>query len=127
MVHWVLKPIFGQLITAPPEECGERMLSLASHRYPPRSVNNSPAQSEVTIGTDGKPGSGVYVLTWNGEKCFKMKAYEVINDRQAMKEKVWAHTWDSFDKNEVGTSLLAEAAHSTPCSHMKAKFVMIAR
>jgi hypothetical protein len=99
--RWVFVPLFGRLVTVPAKECGDRMLSLASPRYPPRQIDKSKSQEGVAIGTDGKPGSGVYSLNWNGETNLKMKAYEKIN-KDEMRKKVWDHTMKAFEVIEAG-------------------------
>lgn len=99
--HWVFVPLFGRLATVPAKECGDRMLSLASPRYPPRPIDKSKNQEGVAIGTDSKPGSGVYSLTWNGETNLKVKAYEEIN-KDEMRKKVWNHTMKAFEVIEAG-------------------------
>lgn len=100
--RWVFVPLFGRLVTVPPNECGERMLSLASAHYPPRPIDKSRNQEGVAIGTDGKPGSGAYSLNWNGEKSLNAKAYEKL-DKDEMRRKVWAHTMKAFDVIEAGS------------------------
>ncbi|KIX09225.1 uncharacterized protein Z518_00304 [Rhinocladiella mackenziei CBS 650.93] len=97
---WFFVPLFGRL-TVKPKNCGDRMLSLASPRYPPRPIDKSKTQEGVTIGTDGKPGSGVYALTWNGENNLNTKAYEKIN-KDEMRKKVWDHTMRAFEVIEAG-------------------------
>jgi hypothetical protein len=101
VTRWIVIPIFGRLITVPAKESGERMLSLASPRYPPRSVDKSKGQEGAVIGTDGNPGSGVYSLTWNGENNLKMKSYENMN-KDEMRKRVWDHTTKAFEVIEAG-------------------------
>ncbi|KAF2094852.1 hypothetical protein NA57DRAFT_68393 [Rhizodiscina lignyota] len=101
--HWIFVPLFGRLVTVKPTDCGERMLSLASPRYPPRPVDGSKSQKteEIAIGTDGGAGTGVYSLTWNGENNLNAKAYEKFN-KDEMRRKVWDHTTKAFDAIEAG-------------------------
>jgi len=101
LVHWVLVPLFGRLLTVKPEDCGDRMLSLTSSRYPPRPSDKSKSQEGVAIGTDGKPGSGVYSLSYNGENNLNAKAYEKFN-RDEMRKRVWEHTMKAFEVIEAG-------------------------
>jgi len=99
--RWVFVPLLGRLVTVPAEECGDRMLSLASPRYPPRPMDKSKSQEGVAIGTDGQPGSGVYSLNWNGETNPNTMAYEKIN-KDEMRKKVWDHTMKAFEVIEAG-------------------------
>ena len=99
--NWIFVPLFGRLLTVRPEACGDRMLSLASSRYPPQSIDKSESQEGLATGTDGKPGSGVYSLNYDGESNFKVKAYEKIN-RDEMRKKVWDHTTKAFEVIEAG-------------------------
>jgi hypothetical protein len=119
LARWVLIPLLGPLVAVPPAECGDRMLSLASPRYPPRpsSVDDRPASvktarqpkngkgeeegSAVMLGTNGQPGSGVYSLTWNGENNLKQKAYRKF-DKDEMRKRVWDHTTAAFEAIEAG-------------------------
>jgi hypothetical protein len=99
--RWIFVPVFGRLVTVPAKESGDRMLSLASPRYPPRPIDKFKTQEGAVIGTDGKLGSGVYSLTWNGENNLKLKSYEKMN-KDEMREKVWDHTMKAFEVIEAG-------------------------
>ncbi|OAL22694.1 hypothetical protein AYO20_11146 [Fonsecaea nubica] len=116
LFHWVVLPLFGRLLTVPPAECGERMLSLGSDLYPAHPPQASPTAADaadggssqtttttegVITGTSGTPGSGVYSLTWNGESNFNVKAYQKIN-REDARLKVWEHTVKCFEVVEAG-------------------------
>jgi len=96
----IFMPLFGRLLTVQPEESGQRMLSLASPRYPPRSIGRIKANGEVSVGTDSKAGSGAYALTWNGDNNYKQKRYEKMN-KDELREKVWNHTMKVF--NVIGS------------------------
>lgn len=101
--RWIFVPFFGWWLTVKPTVCGDRMLSLASSRYPPRPVDDSgPAQAgDVILGTDGKPGSGAYSLTYTVESNYNAKAYEKF-DKDEMRKKVWDHTLRAFEVIESG-------------------------
>jgi hypothetical protein len=79
------------------------MMSLASSRYPARPSDPSKSYKggSVAIGTDGKPGSGVYSLGWKGENNLKLSAYEKFN-KEEMRKKVWDHTVKAFEVVETG-------------------------
>lgn len=99
----LLHPVLGRFITVPRQESGARMMSLASSRYPARSSDPSKSYREgsVAIGTDGKPGSGVYSLGWKGENNLKLSAYEKFN-KDEMRKRIWDHTVKAFEVIEAG-------------------------
>ncbi|KAH8812568.1 hypothetical protein F5884DRAFT_312947 [Xylogone sp. PMI_703] len=99
--NYIFVPIFGRFVTVKPDDCGNRMLSLASPRYPPQSLDESGDKKDVVLGTNGKPGSGVYSLTWNGEDNLPTKAYAKIN-KDEMRKKIWDHTLRAFEVIEKG-------------------------
>ncbi|OOF99910.1 hypothetical protein ASPCADRAFT_1579 [Aspergillus carbonarius ITEM 5010] len=100
--RWVFVPFFSPLVTVSPTECGDRMLSLASPRYPPRAAESSGAkEEEAAVGTDGKQGSGAYSLSRKGESNYKIKVYQKI-DKDEMRQKVWDHTMKAFEVIETG-------------------------
>lgn len=111
LFHGFMMPLFGRWITVKPTESGERMVSLAAGGHPPGpgSVGTSSLTKDqqqdreaVTItGTDGKPGSGVYSLTWSGESNYPVKKYEVLN-KEELRTKVWDHTMKAFEVVEKG-------------------------
>lgn len=99
----ILHPILGRFVTVPREESGARMMSLASSRYPARPSDPSKVYQpgSVAVGTDGKPGSGVYSLGWKGENNLKLSVYEKF-DKDEMRRKVWDHTVRAFEVIEGG-------------------------
>ena len=104
LAHWFIFPLFGRFISVPPGECGGRMVSLASAKYPPKSSDKQQSgngSDEFVVGTDGKSGSGAYSLTWNGESNYKTEAYEKI-DKEEMSKTVWEHTIRAFEVIEKG-------------------------
>ena len=99
--NWMFVPLFGRFLTVKPEASGDRMLSLASSRYSPQPTDKSEGQEGLAIGTNGRPGSGVYALNWDGENNYKAKSYENIN-KDEMRKKVWDHTMKAFEVIEAG-------------------------
>ncbi|KAF5501392.1 Short-chain dehydrogenase/reductase SAT2 [Colletotrichum siamense] len=75
------------------EESGARMVSLASPSYyPPQRLDSiGEVSSSAIAGTDGQPGSGSYMLTWNGESCYAVKKYASV-DKDALRQKLWDHS-----------------------------------
>ncbi|OKL61761.1 hypothetical protein UA08_02353 [Talaromyces atroroseus] len=104
----VMNTLFGRFLTVPPSESGDRMVSLASPRYPPRSSSPSKTYKEgtVAVGTDGKPGSGVYSLGWRGDNNIKAQAYENFN-KDEMRKRIWDHTTKAFEVIEAESIKLA--------------------
>jgi hypothetical protein len=88
------------LITA--DESGERhVYLLTSPRYPAATDSDTTVslggQSEVIVGTDGKVGSGVYSIGFEGESA-SPETLEFLAGlrREGMVETVWNHTEDEF-------------------------------
>ena len=107
--RWLVAP-FKQWLTVPPDECGARIVLLATPRYPPRqtgTTGNVEAATtiedgvEIAMGSDGVRGSGAYALNWNGEPKEIKKAYEKFR-RDEMTEKVWLHTMRAFEEIKAG-------------------------
>ena len=103
IASWIM-PIIGKYI--PIHESGERHLFLAtSAKYPSRTdVETScgvttPIGDEVAIGTDGKPGSGVYSVIWDGESA-GVKTIQLLQTMrdEGMVMKVWNHTEGEFKR-----------------------------
>ncbi len=86
----------------PAREIGERVLFLATERYPRRGRRGEDGGScGVARGTDGEVGSGAYAVNWDGETVVHGKAYEKAR-AEAWKETVWEHTMSAFDEIEAG-------------------------
>jgi hypothetical protein len=102
----IVIPLFGRWITIPPEVCAQRMLALASKRYPAGSTSEATDKSglgagNVCVGTDGRPGSGAYALGSAGEDVLKRESYRKF-DKDAMRRRVWEHTTKAFSVIEAG-------------------------
>jgi len=90
----VLGPLLRPL-SVPPAECGQRMVSYASTRYPARPVDGGAAPADVCFGTDGQAGSGAYALGAKGEGVLKTESYAKF-DKDEMRARVWEHTTMAF-------------------------------
>jgi hypothetical protein len=117
LFNYVVMPLFGRWVTVKPQECGERMVSLAAGGYCPGGASgsgsgsdsspSSPAGTKGGVGlpvrarTTGEPGSGVYSLTWSGESNYPAEKYEVI-DKEALRTQVYEHTMKAFQVIEEG-------------------------
>ena len=91
----------------PLTESGERHLYLAtSSRYPPMSGSSGSGAGlplreggDVAQGTNGKVGSGVYSVGWDGESL-SPAAQDLLaglRDR-GMVEEIWRHTESEFNR-----------------------------
>jgi hypothetical protein len=79
-------------------ECGERHVYLCtSGRYPGRDEKADREGDGVAVGVDGKVGSGVYSVDWDGESA-GTKTVEVIQKlvEDGMVDKFWDHTMEQF-------------------------------
>ena len=108
--RFLVSPILRPLCV-PPGECGERMLFLATPRFPARqtadkgTLDKEPKSTvtnvDIAVGSDGKRGSGAYRANWNGETISEKQAYKEIRE-QGMAAKIWDHTMAAFDTIEAG-------------------------
>ncbi|KAH7161247.1 hypothetical protein EDB81DRAFT_337854 [Dactylonectria macrodidyma] len=87
----------------PAEECGERHAWLCfSGRYPPKKAGGSAhgvASETIAIGADGKGGSGVYSVDWDGESA-PDSVVQLLDKYRAegMVDTVWNHLEDEFKR-----------------------------
>jgi len=107
---WILLPLITPF-TIPVQECGERNLfhsTSAKYPSPQHSDNNGPTMIalsegfEVASGVDGKRGSGIYAVDWNGEVFKKVESVYKDWKEKGMTEKVWEHTTSAFEVIERG-------------------------
>lgn len=110
--RWVVAPIVRPWLAVPPRECGERMLFLATPRFPARETGapteggegaaGTEGDAGVAVGTDGKRGGGAYAVDWDGEDIpTTEKAYGKVRG-EGMARKVWEHTMGAFEEIEAG-------------------------
>ena len=96
-VWFIMEPIAKLTMAVSPEEIGERVVYLASQRYPPR--NSQPSEEKgglsTAMSTDGVRGGGAYACTHDGETVDVRAKYKVLKD-QKMDQKVWDHTLAVF-------------------------------
>lgn len=115
-VKWIWTWFLRAAVTpfaVPNEECGERILFLASERFPARAADGRERRreiegdragagaSDVALGTDGNVGSGCYAVTSNSEivstdKAYKQKREDGIGDL------IWEHTMKCFEEIDAG-------------------------
>lgn len=88
-LYFFAKPFF-----VPLEESGERHLYAAtSSRFSPRGAQDV---ADAAPGSDGKKGSGAYLLHWNGIDNGNKKPLQELRKNDSGKT-VWKHTLDMFD------------------------------
>jgi len=97
-----LAPIF-KLFSMSEDECGNRMLYMATDKYPARQEPGtlSTEDAGATQGSDGKRGSGAYAVGPNNDPLDIAKHYEKF-DREDIKRKLWDHTMNVFETVEAG-------------------------
>jgi hypothetical protein len=74
-------------------ETGERVLFLATDRYP---VEGQRSSVETVVGTDGVEGRGTYAVGMSGHSMFKKGAYAKY-DVAELTERIWSHTMKAFE------------------------------
>ncbi|KAF4555556.1 Hypothetical protein D9617_2g055170 [Elsinoe fawcettii] len=84
-----------------PVECGQRMLYLATRRFPAKT--NSPGAQDA-IGTDMIRGSGAYSVQQNGETNPESVVDKKYSEprAQGLPEQCWDHTTKAFQAIESG-------------------------
>lgn len=98
--------IIGRWVYIPNVESGERHLFFAtSAKYPPRVATDTASAVplvegvDVAQGTDGKVGSGVYSIHWDGEHAGPKSVALLAGLRaQGMAQKIWEHTVGEFKR-----------------------------
>lgn len=109
---WLVAPVVRPF-SLPPRECGERMLYLATPRFPAQQTieagitakgdgtSAGKGDAGIAVGSDGNHGSGAYAVNWNGETIPIQKAYRKVRDED-LGGKVWKHTMRAFETIEAG-------------------------
>jgi hypothetical protein len=105
--QYVLKPLdrLG-LVTVRPEECGQRVVFLASGRYPAKVEKGPGATTSadglaVAVSSDGVVGGGAYRSNWNNEDLPTKKHYKKIRE-DGMAKKSYEHTLEVFKEIDAG-------------------------
>jgi len=101
---YVFEPLFSSIFV-PNEECGERLVNLATSRYPAHSAERTDSGPSRNGGTalspDGTIGGGFYRVNWNGDSIALRKAQKVVHEG-GIPKKAWDHTMDVFEAIESG-------------------------
>lgn len=100
---WKCVAPFSRFFAVPQDESGERVLFLASKRFPPRSSTTETEVGGLKIAesSDGVVGGGAYRVDWNGENVPIKKTYKGLR-ADGWAEKFTAHTEQVFSDIEAG-------------------------
>jgi hypothetical protein len=101
----VLGPILRPF-TVNPVESGERVIFMASERFPARcgkgEEGNGPnGKLEVAVASDGVVGGGAYRVDVDGEIEPCPKIFKKLRE-DGMEQKIWDHTMKAFEEIEAG-------------------------
>lgn len=96
----VMKPLL-KLYCVSSEECGNRVLFLASERYPARGLGRVESKMGVAMGSDGVVGGGHYRCNWNEEVMESEKVFRKVK-AEGLGENVVSHTLNAFEEIEKG-------------------------
>lgn len=101
VVFWFFAPLLRTFFAVPEKECGQRMLYLATERYPAKGST----VTDAITSSDGVQGGGAYSLHWDNESTAPKIAelYDPLR-KDGFEEKVWKHTMDTFDRIEKENS-----------------------
>jgi hypothetical protein len=104
---WVCMPLL-RWYGVPRGECGERVLFLASDRFPARGKeidgsedSNAQTAAGIAMGSDDVVGGGAYRVDWNGGVVPLGPKYECLRS-EGFERKVWDHTMKAFEVIERG-------------------------
>lgn len=95
---------FTRFFTVPKDECGERVIFLASKRFPAQSTTQGLKTAdglEIAEASTGVVGGGCYRVDWNGEMIPIKKNYKQLRD-DGWADKFRAHTEQAFSDIEAG-------------------------
>ncbi|KAI0886186.1 NAD(P)-binding protein [Annulohypoxylon maeteangense] len=106
LVTYIATPLLWPFLV-PFEECGQRVLFMASPAIFPVQVSKDKETAtglvkdvEAAIGIDGKVGSGVYLVTKDNDTFGKEKKYAELR-ANGTAEKIYQHTMAVFAKIEA--------------------------
>ena len=109
LTWWLAAPI-ARRFSLSPSECGQRILFLATPRFPARQVRKTAKDDELTgmdgdagiaMGSDGIRGGGAYAVNWDGETISTDKKYKSVRGTD-LAQQIWDHTLKAFEEIEAG-------------------------
>lgn len=92
--HYFFVPVLSRFYCVPHAECGARMLSLLSAKYP--ALSDAEGDQDAIKATNGKLGGGSYALDKDGEDNFKPQKY-ADKDKSALEKLVYNHNMSALD------------------------------
>ena len=95
-----VKPLVKAFVAISPEEIAQRVLFLASDKFPAKGGNEK--AYAVAKSTDGSMGSGAYAVKWDGEAYDVQKAYMDLRE-DGFEAKVVEHTTRAFEAIDAGS------------------------
>ena len=104
-MKYIVLPIMSLFILSEDQAGTWTLFKATSARYPPATTSSSteagvalPIGVEAANGSDGKPGSGVYLVDWNAETAGNPTLLSDFRNR-GVAEKIMQHTLDIFGKD----------------------------
>ena len=106
--RWIMLPLVTPFCI-PLAKCGQLQLEniqsarfMSSEQYDAAVVKAAKDKVDAAVSVDGRPGSGVYAVDWNGEVTRKCEAIYEKWRKKDMRQAVWDHTIDAFKSVEEG-------------------------
>ncbi|RAL03222.1 uncharacterized protein BO80DRAFT_377127 [Aspergillus ibericus CBS 121593] len=101
-IVWLVLLLFHRWVCVPLTESGDRHLFLTtSAKYPARQGDDGvpmPEGVSVARGVDGKAGSGVYSVKWDGESADNVIEILDLLREKGVREIVWRYTESQFKR-----------------------------
>lgn len=99
VMNKVIGPTLLRLVTISPEESGERFLYEAtSGRFPSaEGAKGREKDGDVAVGTDGRKGSGAYIVTGKCEAVLNQGVLKPLRDN-GVHEKIWDYTVGELER-----------------------------
>ncbi|MCJ1309963.1 hypothetical protein MMC25_003624 [Agyrium rufum] len=109
---WIGEPILRHF-SVPARECGDRILFLATERFPAKEDATAAVREKTSLanddgfvarGSDGQVGSGAYAVGQDGETIpvAKMEKAYARYEKEGLARQVWEHTTKAFADIETG-------------------------
>lgn len=104
----LLGPLVKVTVAVPLEETGQRMLFLASPRYPARQKDGQAAPGStvselpIAVANDGRVGGGSYSTKEDNETCKNMDTAYADLRKNGFPDQAWDHTMKAFETIETG-------------------------
>lgn len=105
LLRWVVVSLMYPFALSP-ADCGQRVLFLASSKYPARGEagdngGDGHTSVDVAIATDGVAGGGSYRINKDGEALPTPASYKTLRE-QGVGDLIWDHTTAAFEAIAAG-------------------------